>query len=213
MRKLCFAAATLGLIAAQLGYAQNGGGIRYKWRDAQGLPHYSDSLTGDAMKYGYDLVNDQGMVIQHVQRQLSTEERAAARQQAAQQAAQERAVQERARSEVQMLNAYPTEAAFRQAQKQELDTLDQQMSTTRINLHSQEKALADLLARAADLERAKQAVPKYLADSIAQQRAVVANQRATLERQQAARDLAEQQAAKRLQRYRELRDAQQQPGA
>lgn len=191
--------------------AQQQGGIRYRWRDAQGLPHYSDSLSSDAMKYGYDLVNDRGMVIQHVQRQLTPEERVVAQKQAAEQAAQQRAAQERSRNEIQMLNAYPTEAAFKQAQQQELDTLDQQMSTTRINLHSQEKALADLLARAADTERAKQPVPKFLVDSIAQQRTVVAAQRSTLERQQAGRDAAAQRADQKLQRYRELKAAQQQP--
>lgn len=211
MRKSIWAVALLAVGSSCLhAQAAQQGGIRYRWRDAQGLPHYSDSLSSDAMKYGYDLVNDRGMVIQHVQRQLTPEERVAAQKQAAALAAQQRAAQERSRNEIQMLNAYPTEAAFKQAQQQELDTLDQQMNTTRINLHSQEKALTDLLARAADAERAKQPVPKSLADSIAQQRSVVATQRSTLERQQAGRDAAAQRADQKLQRYRELKAAQQQ---
>lgn len=213
MRKSLLVLAATTLIASLSVHAQKASpsSIRYRWRDAHGLPHYSDSLSAEAMKYGYDLVNDQGMVIQHVQRQLTVQERAAAQKLAAQQAARERAEQERQRADVQMLNAYPDEASFQQSQQQELDSLDQQINTTRINLHSQEQALAELLARAADLERAKEPVPKFLNDSITRQRNVVAGQRAALERQQTARDLAAEQAKQQLQHYRELKAAQAQP--
>jgi len=187
---------------------QNNNGMRYKWRDGQGLPHYSDSLTSDAIKYGYDVVNDRGLVIQHVERQLNPEERAAARKQADELAAQQRAAQERTRNDSQMLSAFPTEDAYKMSLQQELDNIDQQISTTRLNLHSQEKALTDLLSRAGDLERAKQPVPKFLSDSIAKQRSVVAGQRNTLDRQQATRDAFALKMAQQLQHYRELKAAQ-----
>lgn len=186
----------------------NSNGMRYKWRDAQGLPHYSDSLTTDAIKYGYDVVNDRGLVIQHIERQLNPEERAAARKQADELAAQQRAAQERTRNDSQMLSAYPNEAAYKATLQQELDNIDQQINTTRLNLHSQEKALTDLLTRAGDLERAKQPVPKFLNDSIAKQRSIVAGQRGALDRQQAARDAAAQKMEQQLQHYRELKASQ-----
>ncbi|WP_049622949.1 DUF4124 domain-containing protein [Frateuria defendens] len=216
MRKSIPVVAAIALAAALHVHAQSsshGGGIRYRWHDAQGLPHYSDSLSTEAMKYGYDLVNDQGLAIQRVPRQLTPQERAAAQQQAAQQAATQRAAAEHARADQQMLTAYPDEAALQRSQQQELDTLDQQIQTTRINLRSQEKALTDLLDRAAEAQRGKQAVPKALDERIAEQRGVVTGQRATLQRQQAARDAAAQKAAAQLQRYRELKAAQAQPPA
>lgn len=185
--------------------SQNSNGMRYKWRDGQGLPHYSDSLTTDAIKYGYDVVNDRGLVIQHVERQLNPEERAAARKQADELAAQQRAAQERARNDSQVLSAYPNEAAYKASLQQELDNIDQQINTTRLNLHSQEKALTDLLTRAGDLERAKQPVPKFLNDSIAKQRGIVAGQRGALDRQQAARDATAQKMEQQLKHYRELK--------
>jgi hypothetical protein len=214
MRKLLSAVAVAALLASLPAYAQNntGGGIRYKWLDGQGLLHFSDSLSADAMKYGYDLVNDQGRVIQHVPRQMTPEERAAANKLAAEQAAQQHAAQERANAEAQMLAAYPDEASYKLSQQQELDTADQQIHTTQINLHSQEKALTDLLTRAADLERAKQPVPKFLTDSIAKQRDVVNGQRSLLQRQQATRVQKVQQQATQLARYRELKAAQAQSG-
>jgi hypothetical protein len=198
------------LFASQFALAQESSHVRYKWQDAQGLMHFSDSLSAEAMKYGYSLVNDQGIVIGRVERQLTPEERAAANKLAAQQAAQQRAARELANSEAQMLNAYPDERAFRNYQQQTLDSIDQQIHTTQINLRSQENALTELLARAADLERDKESVPPFLVESIAKQRNVVTGQRSTLTRQQATRARTVQAQSQQLARYRELRAAQHQ---
>ena len=210
MRKLLSAVVSTMLLASLPLHAQStmGGGIRYKWHDGQGLLHFSDSLSAEAMKYGYDLVNDQGLVIQHVPRQLNAEERAAANKLADEEAARQRAAQQVANAEAQMLSAYPDEESYRISQQQQLDTIDQQIHTTQINLRSQEKALTDLLSRAADIERAKSPVPKFLTDSIANQRDVVTGQRSTLQHQQVLRAQTVQQQAKDLARYRQLKAAQ-----
>jgi pyruvate/2-oxoglutarate dehydrogenase complex dihydrolipoamide acyltransferase (E2) component len=216
MRKLLsvFAAATL--LASVSAHAQKSGtsnasAYHYKWYDGQGQMHFSDSLTADAMKFGYDVVNAQGLAIQHVARQLNPEERAAANKLAAEQAAQQHAAQERANAEAQMLSAYPDEESFKISQQQALDTIDQQIHTIQGNLRSQEKALTDLLTRAADIERAKGPVPKFLVDSISTQRNVVTGQRNSLERLQAQRAQTVQVQATELVRYRQLKAAQEQP--
>lgn len=207
MRKTAFVIALLALTT--IVHAQNKAPTyRYRWKDAAGLPHYSDSLTSDAMKYGYELVNDRGIVVQHVDRQLNPEERAAAQKAAEQQAVLDRAAEQRKRNDAQMLAAYPTEASFKTLQQENLDSLDQQINTTRSNLRSQEKALTDLLTRAGDIERAKQPVPPYLTQGIAKQRDVVARQRDALEREQTARDAQVQKNTQDLMHYRDLKAAQ-----
>ncbi|GLQ45083.1 hypothetical protein GCM10007862_01340 [Dyella lipolytica] len=210
MRRLVFTASivlSLGLAGAATAQSSAGTGVHYRWVDGSGLPHYSDSLTNDAVKYGYEVINNDGMVIAHVGRQLSPTERAAAQKQAAEEAAQQRSIDERKRADIQLLNAYPDEDALKLEQQQVLENLDEQMNTTRVNLHSQDEALTDLLNRAADNERAKQPVPKFLTDQIAAQRNVVASERALLARQKANRDAMVQQQAQELQRYRDLRAA------
>jgi hypothetical protein len=210
MRRLALSATIVlslglaGLAAAQ----QPPGGVRYRWVDGSGLPHYSDSLTTDALKYGYDVINSNGMITQHVQKQLTPAERAAAEERAAAAAAQQRALNEQKAKDIQLLNTYPDEDALKDEQKQVLENLDQQMSTTRANLHSQDAALTDLLNRAADNERQKQPVPKFLSDQIVSQRNVVANERALLERQKASREAILQQQAQELQHFRDLKAAQ-----
>ena len=214
MRKSSFAFAAVALVAGLALHAQNTpntGSLRYKWQDGQGPVHFSDSLSTEAMKYGYDVVNDRGMIVQHVPRQLSPEERAVANKLAAIEAAKQRAAQDRANAEAQMLAAYPDEASYRMSQQQQLETIDQQIRTTQLNLRGQEKALADLLSRAGDIERAKKPVPKYLTDSIANQRNVVTAQRNALQRLQTERAHDVQQQARALTRYRELKAAQAQP--
>ncbi|MEO8777385.1 MAG: DUF4124 domain-containing protein [Rhodanobacter sp.] len=205
MRKSLLVLAALALGASVAVSAQSTGSVRYKWYDGQGLMHYSDSLSPDALKYGYDLVDDRGIVVRHVPRQLNAEERAAAAKVAAAQAVKQRAAQELANNETQMLNAYPDEASYKISLQQTLETIDQQIRTTQINLRSQEKALTDLLARAAETESAKKPVPKFLADSIATQRNVVTGLRNTQQRQQSLRAQTVQEQVSQLARYRVLK--------
>ena len=214
MRKLLFVFTAAALFANVAVHAQaptTGSGIRYKWHDGQGKLHFSDSLNAEAMKYGFDAVNDQGMVIQHVSRQLTPDERAAANKLAAEQAAKQQAEQKRHDAEAQMLDAYPDENSYKISQQQALDTLDQQIHTTQLNLKTQEKALTDLLGRAAEIERTQKTVPKFINDSIANQRAVVTGQQNTSQHQQALRTQMVQDQATQLARYRELKAAQASP--
>lgn len=196
--------AITALLATTSLHAQSSANIRYKWHDAQGLSHFSDSLNAEAMKYGYDLVNDSGMTIRHVPRQLTADERATAKTLAAAEAAKQRAAQAIVNAEAQMMSAYPTEEMYKISLQQTLDTIDQKIHTTQINLRSQEKALTDLLGRAADIESAKQKVPQGLSDSIAKQRGIVNEQRNTLHRQQGLRQQTEQVQKQQLVRYQEL---------
>jgi hypothetical protein len=209
---LILTAVTLFASAAAIAQTSStGSGIRYKWHDAQGKVHFSDSLTAEAMKYGFDAVNDQGLVIQHVARQLTPEERTAANQLAADQAKKQRIEQDRIKADTQMLEAYPDENMFKISQQQALDTLDQQIHTTELNLKTQEKALTDLLGRAAEMERTQKTVPKFINDSIASQRAVVTGQQNTLQRQQAVRAQMLHDQSAQLAHYREVKAAQAKP--
>jgi hypothetical protein len=210
-RSLIFTAVTLFASAAAIAQTPAGSGIRYKWHDGEGKVHFSDSLTAEAMKYGFDAVNNQGLVIQHVPRQLTPEERTAANQLAAEQAKKQRIEQDRINADAQMLEAYPDENMYKISQQQALDTLDQQIHTTQLNLKTQEKALTDLLGRAAEIERTQKTVPKFINDSIATQRAVVTGQQNTLQRQQALRAQMLKDQSAQLAHYREVKAAQAKP--
>lgn len=204
---LAGAALCIGTAALAQNNTENNNGTRYRWKDASGAPIFSDSLTPEALKYGYDIVNSRGMTVRHIDRQLTPEERAAARKIADQKAAEDQAREQQRREDAQMLNAYPDETSFLAAKSAEVDNFEQAARTTRLNLQGQEKALADLLNRAADLERAKQPVPPFLKQRIADQQGMVTGLRTTLQRQQAAKDAAKAGMDAQLKRYRDAKAA------
>lgn len=177
----------------------------YRWHDSAGGLHYSDAIPPDAVRFGYDVLNADGMLVRHVNRELTPQERAAAAAQTARTAAAKRAADSQALADRQLIAAYPTEAELREAQQAKLAQLQQGMQTTRMNLRSQEQSLADLLAHAAELERSGKPVPNFMRERLATQRASVTGERNAMAQMQRQIDGTTQQFADELQHYRALR--------
>ena len=207
-KKLITRGILLGLLlASTAGMAQSNkqqDSYRYRWNDDHGQMHFSDSLNAQAIKNGYDVLNSNGLVVRHVQRQLSPAERKIAEAKEAKRRAAEAAAERRHSEDMQMLNAYPNVRVFRDAQEAEINELKQSVRTTQINLHAQEQNLAELLSHVADLKHQGKPVPGYMQQRIDTQRAAVNDQRATLAKQQAAEEAAVKKVAERIARYRKL---------
>jgi len=181
---------------------------RYKWTDAEGNLHYSDALPAEAAKYGYDLVNPQGVVIKHVDRAKTAEERAAAKAELAKTQAAKESAETRARNDRQMLAAYPTEDDLKRAQRQQADMMDTNLTSARISLQSQEKSLAELLGHAADLDSNGKPIPANLTKKIADMRKQVEEQRTYISRKQKERDDTVAHFDDDLAHYRSLKEPQ-----
>lgn len=188
----------LGTIAnAQAAQHADSAARHYRWVDAAGLPHYSDTLSIKALRHGYDVLGADGRVIHHVARVATADANTTAAHDAQRSADQHR-------NDRQLLMAYPTEADFKAAQQARIKQLDRQLHTTRANLDSQEANLAQLLARAADFSRQGKPVPHALGQRIGKQRKTVDTQRKLLERLQTKRSTAQKKATTRLAHYRKL---------
>ncbi|MDN5925402.1 MAG: DUF4124 domain-containing protein, partial [Xanthomonadales bacterium] len=59
---LCGALLALPALASQ----DSNQTLRYRWTDGAGHLHMADALPADASRYGYDLINQYGTVIRHV---------------------------------------------------------------------------------------------------------------------------------------------------
>ncbi|HVV97768.1 MAG TPA: DUF4124 domain-containing protein [Rhodanobacteraceae bacterium] len=178
---------------------------RFKWTDAEGNLHYSDVLPAEAAKYGYDVVNAQGIVIKHVDRAKTTEEKAAAKAEIAKAQAAKDAADRRVHTDQQLLAAYPTEDDLKRAQRHQSEMMDQNLSSARISLQSQEKSLAELLGHAAELESSGKAVPSSLAKRIGDMRKLVEDQRAYITRKEGERDATVARFDEDLAHYRDLK--------
>lgn len=188
-----FALTLLGSIAsAQATQHADTPSRHYRWVDAAGLPHYSDTLGAKALRHGYDVLSADGRVLRHVGRATTPANVAAT------------PGTHQHQRDRQLLVAYPTETAFKAAQQARIDQLDRQRRTTRMNLDSQEANLAQLLGRAADFSRRGKSIPEALIQRIALQRKSVNTQRGLLDRLQVKRAAAQNKSAARLTHYRAL---------
>jgi hypothetical protein len=178
---------------------------RYKWKDAEGNLHYDDSLPDAALQFGYDVVNKNGMVVKHVDRARSPQEQEADKLAAAKLAAEKKDAEEQIQHDQQILAAYPNEQDLARNQQGQLDSLDQEVHATQLSLDSQEKSLAEMLGRAADLERSGKPVPPALSKQIEAQRGVVAKQKDYIAAKHKERVDTLQHFSDELAHYRELR--------
>lgn len=203
--------AVLALVIAAEALAAGGSSQphqRYKWTDAEGNLHYSDALPPEAVKFGYEVVNPQGVVIKHVDRAKTAEEKAAAKAEIARAQAAKDSAEARARNDKQLLAAYPTEDDLKRAQHQQTEMMDQNLNSARISLQSQEKSLAELLGHAAELDANGKPVPANLAKKIADMRKQVEEQRTYIARKQGERDDTVAHFDEDLAHYRGLKGSQ-----
>lgn len=194
----------LALAFAAQADAQSGKKKLYRWTDAEGKVHYTDALPPEASRNARDTLNDAGRAVEHTERALTEEERAARDAEAARLAEEQRLAQEQAKMDAVLVSSYPSEADLTRAYKERFDLIEQSVESARVGIRSQEKSLTDLLAHAGDLERNGRPVPAAVIESIGKTRAQVADQRGYLTKREAERTALQQEYDDVLARYRKL---------
>lgn len=198
-------AALVGIATAALAGENTATATHYRWKDTAGVVHFGDTIPSSALAGGYDIVDNQGMVVRHVERELLPAERRAAAAAAAKAAAARREAQQQNLQDTQMLAAYPTDRDLEQSQNAQLQQIQTDIATLETNLRSQEDSLTELLAHAADLEHTKQPIPPYVNKRIADQRGTVNSERAALAQRRVDLANAKVKFTLQLERYRSLR--------
>lgn len=191
--------------------AESDSHLRYKWRDAHGVQHYTDTLPAEALTAGYDVVDKNGYVIKHVERALTDEERKAGVAAAAEQAATEQHTREQTKADQQLLGAYATEEDLAVVQKAKLEAIDQAIQSVHLSQSDQEKSLAEQLTHAASLDRNGKPVPPAVHQQIETLRKNIEAQKAFIVRKQDERAAIVQKSAAEMAHYRELRAQQNAP--
>ncbi len=179
---------------------------QYRWKDAGGNLHYSDTLTVDAMQAGYDVINDKGVVIKHIERARTEEERAAAEAAAAAEIAAKREAERQAEADRRLLAAFPAEQDLVRARQGQIDSIEQSIVSATNSLNSQEQALSDNLAHAAALERSNKKVPDNLRKQIESLRKSAESLRHYIERRQTEKVEAAKKLETDVAEYRAARE-------
>jgi hypothetical protein len=182
------------------------GRSHFRWTDPAGTPHYSDMLTPEALKFGYDILNAKGVVVKHVDRQRTPEELFAEETAATAAAAAKHETEMRAITDKRMLDAYPTEKDLISARQAQFDSIDQNIRAAANSLGVQERDLSDALARAASFDREGKPVPETQQKQIESLRKSVDGLRGYIARRQNEKVEATKKFELDLAHYREARE-------
>ena len=211
MRTVATVLAISALSFATIAFGEPADHNRYKWRDGQGNLHYDDALPNEAVQYGYDVVNPNGLVVKHVDRARTADEMKADKESAAKAAAAQRVADEQKKNDQQVLAAYPNEHDLMLAQQSQLEMIDQSVHATEVSLQNQEKSLSDMLAHAADLDRTGKPVPATLQQQIDSLRQTVEKQKQYIASKAAEKDADAVRFQTELTHYREIQQSHQRP--
>ena len=153
----------------------------YRYVDDKGTTVLSrQGVPPEYIGKGYEVLNDQGRVIQVIAPAPSPEE-------------MKRILADKARasSDTQLLRLYSTPEDVERARARKLAELDGLIGVARGNLQSVRTQQANLQSQAADHERAGRAVPAHLLAQIENQKAEQARLKRDIQRYQAARNEAD----------------------
>lgn len=153
----------------------------YRYVDDKGTTVLSrQGVPPEYIGRGYEVLNDQGRVIQVIAPAPSQEE-------------MKRILADKARasSDAQLLRLYSTPEDVERARARKLAELDGLIGVARGNLQSVRTQQANLQSQAADHERAGRAVPAHLLAQIENQKAEQARLKRDIQRYQAARNEAD----------------------
>jgi chromosome segregation ATPase len=179
---------------------------QYRWKDSAGNLHLSDTLTADALQTGYDVINDKGIVVRHIDRAMTAEERTTEEAAAAAAVVAKREAEQRAESDRRMLAAYPTENDLVRARQARIDGVEQSIAGATNSLNGQEQSLSESLAQASALERNNKPVPASLKQQIESLRKSAESLRHYIERRQKEKVEATKKLETDLAQYREARE-------
>lgn len=182
-------------------HAEQAPPVQYRWVDSQGHKHLSDEVPADAARYGYDVLNQYGRVVRHVDGAKTAEQLADERKQLE----AHKAELEQQRQDQNMLLTYPTEKDLIEAQKNQVAMTEQRIASTRVNMRSQLDNLASLLDQAAQLQQSDKPVPSVLKKRIDKQRQIISEQRAWISRTRQELEQTRADNAATLKHYRAIR--------
>jgi hypothetical protein len=195
----------LCVVVLACGASTANAGAIYKCKNEKGEIYYSQTFDRSRCAGGGAQMNEQGMAVKQIERVKTPEEIAAEKAKAEAEAEARRVKAKQDHDDMVLMTSYPGEEDLLRAHQQEIDVIDTVIATTQLQIQSQQKSLTELLASAAEAERAGRPVTQDVSDNISTVRQRIETQNAYVATKQQER--AESVAAheKRLARYRELK--------
>jgi hypothetical protein len=202
--------ATLLVVAAialpSIGSAQK----VYKWTDANGQVHYSETVPPEFANRDRVVLNDQGVHVGTEEGEITDAERAVAQEREAQAEADRKAKEEIARRDRMLLETYISVADIEDLRNRRLELLESQIKLTEVYLGNLRKRLVDLQAEASNYQpyttrEDAPKIPDNLALDISRTTASIALYEQTLSRTRADQSALRNSFNEDIARFRELK--------
>lgn len=180
----------------------------YRWVDKDGKVHYDDALPPEAIDQArQELSAKSGATTATVDRAMTEEERvqqAAAAAAAAQAAAQ---AQQQAQQDQTMMSMFGSEDALRHSYEERTSLLQQSLEVTQVSIKSLRISLASQLSDAATAELSDKPVNGKRDATVRKLHADLLTQQGFLKNRESELNALDQEYARVLARYRELKSA------
>ena len=150
-----FAVALLLVLVGTSAYAAN----LFRFKDENGRLVLSHTIPSERVKYGYDIVDSYGTLIQRVEPQLSEQAYQAKLE-------HEKAVRQCEKMRDRVRKLYQFESDIDYAEEQGLESIDQAIANIRANLNVATTQRQEFEARAAQMDIAGRNIPNMLLDNI-----------------------------------------------
>jgi hypothetical protein len=182
----------------------------YKWTDANGLVHYSETVPPEHANRDRSVLNDQGVQVGFEEGEVTEAEAAVARDRETAAEADRKAKEEIARRDRMLLETYISVADIEDLRNRRLELLESQIKLTEVYLGNLRKRLTGLQSEASEYkpystrEDAPQ-IPESLARDISRTTASIALYEQTLSRTRTDQAALRDSFNKDISRFRELK--------
>ncbi|HET9484166.1 MAG TPA: DUF4124 domain-containing protein [Xanthomonadales bacterium] len=180
----------------------------YKCKNENGELYYSQTYDPKRCGGGGAQMSHQGVAVKKIDRIKTPEELAAEKAQAQKDAEAKKIADKKAHEDQVLMQSYANEEELVRVHEDGMRVIDTAIATTRMSMKNQEKSLTELLAAAAEAERAKKPVPESISKGITTVRKTLEEQQAQIAKREAEKVAATAGFEAKRARFRELKAAQ-----
>ena len=199
MKKFLLVTLTL-LLVSQVAFGKN----FYRYKDSDGRLIVKDYLPDEAVIVGYEVINEQGRVLQVVPPEMTTEEKEAARIKEQQLEALQKKQMEERRRDILLMRQYKTIEDIRRTENNQTAALRANIDLLNGHNSNLNDKLEELQSRAANFERQGKAVPQNTLKEIEATKSQIQTNKNSITRYEEKIKAIAEQFQRDLVRFKEL---------
>ncbi len=178
------------------------------WTNKEGVRECGNVVPPEYAQQGHEVLNDQGITVDEVERARTKEEIAEQKRLEARRKKQEQLAKERAARDRVLLDTFANIDEMEMALDGKLIAIETEIQVTRKNMEKAKQRLQNLQTSAANMERTGKPVSQKLAKDLKETETQIEDYREFIKAKEEERERTKEKFAKDMERFRELRSKQ-----